>query len=293
MWGRLLTAMITPFDAAGNLDLAAAQRLATWLVDEQAHDGLVVNGTTGESPTLSDDEKDRLLEAVLAAVGDRASVVMGAGSFDTAETVERVRQANRQGAHGVMVVNPYYSRPSQEGLYQHFAAAAAASEVPVMLYNIASRSAVNLETPTLERLTRVARIGAVKEASGNLVQIAEACALSGPNFVVYSGDDGLTLPALAVGAVGVVSVAGHVAGPEIAAMIDAFAAGDLVRARTLHARLLPLIKALFACPNPVPVKTLLAEVGGWSPTVRLPMVPLNDAERGPLLATWAAFRSHA
>jgi len=285
--------MITPFDASGGLDLSTTRRLAAWLVDEQDHDGLVIAGTTGESPTLSDDEKDALLDAVLDEVGDRAAIIMGAGTFDTAETVARVRRANQLGACGVMVVNPYYSRPNQEGLYAHFAAAAESSQVPVMIYNIASRSAVNLETPTLIRLMQIARIGAVKEASGSLVQISEACAAAPVGFSVYCGDDALTLPALSVGACGVISVAGHVAGPEIAAMVDAFAAGNHARAQALHYRLLPLISALFACPNPVPVKHVLAQRGFGNGSVRLPLVPLEEAESRALATASAVFTTMA
>ncbi|MCO5297643.1 MAG: 4-hydroxy-tetrahydrodipicolinate synthase [Fimbriimonadaceae bacterium] len=289
-WGRLLTAMLTPFGKDGKVDFKEAARLAVYLVDEQRNDGLVVNGTTGESPTLREDEKFRLLETVLGAVGDRAAVLFGSGTYNTEESIHLTREAERRGAHGIMLVNPYYNRPGQNGLYAHFSTIAAETGLPVMLYNIQPRSAINLETPTLMRLARIPNIVAVKEASGNLGQISEVCAQKPEGFRVYSGDDGLTLPMLSLGAHGVVSVAGHVVGDSIAEMIDAFA-DDPGRSQALHHRLSPVFKALFSAPSPVPVKYATSLRGFQCDRVRLPLVPLDESERRLVEAALSAFQS--
>jgi 4-hydroxy-tetrahydrodipicolinate synthase len=276
-WGRLLTAMASPFQE-GRLNEAEAARLAAYLVDEQSNDGIVVNGTTGESPTLGHEEKFRLLEIVLDAVGDRAAVLFGAGTYNTAESIELAREAERKGAHGVMLVNPYYNRPGQEGLYAHFSAVAKETGLPVLLYNIQPRSAINLETPTLLRLAEIPNVVAVKEASGNIAQVSDVCRQAPAGFRVYSGDDGLTLPMLSLGAYGVVSVAGHVVGREIAEMVRVFAANP-ARAAEIHHRISPLTKALFSAPNPVPVKYALSRLGFDTEEVRLPLVNLSPAEK--------------
>ena len=278
-WGRLLTAMVTPFAAGGEVDLPAARRLAAHLVDFQRNDGLVVNGTTGESPTLKHDEKLRLLDAVLEEVGDRAAVLFGASTFDTAESVALTREGSEVGSHGIMAVSPYYSKPGQRGLEAHFRAIADATELPVLLYNIQPRSAINLETPTLLRLAEIENVVGVKEASGNVMQIQEVCAAVPDGFRVYSGDDFLTLPILSVGGHGVVSVAGHVVGDRIADMLDAWFALDPGEAARAHLALLPAYRACFAAPNPVPVKHLLAQRGFGDGSVRLPLVPVDEAER--------------
>lgn len=277
-WGRLLTAMISPFTAGGALDLPTARRVAAYLVDVQKNDGLVINGTTGESPTLAHDEKLALLDAVLDEVGDRAAVLFGASTNDTAESIALTREATAHRAHGIMAVNPYYSKPGQRGLEAHFRAIADATELPVLLYNIAPRSAINLETATLLRLAEVPNIVGVKEASGNILQIQDVIAAAPESFRVYSGDDFLTLPVMALGGHGVVSVAGHVVGDRIRALIEAFLAGDLKTAAQLNAGLLPAYRACFAAPNPVPVKHLLAKRGLGDGSVRLPLVPLDAAE---------------
>jgi len=281
-WGRLLTAMLTPFSADGSVNYAEAARLAAWLVDSQQNDGLVISGTTGESPTLSETEKLLLLETVLEAVGDRAAVVFGAGTYDTAESIHLTRQAEARGAHGIMLVNPYYSRPGQAGLFAHFSAIAKETSLPVMIYNIPPRSAINLETPTLLRLAEIPNIVAVKEASGNMGQISEVCAMVPEGFRVYSGDDGLTLPVLSVGGYGIVSVAGHVAGAEIKQMIEAFPT-DPAKANRLNRRMLPLVRALFSCPSPVPVKFATSLCGFDCRRVRLPLVELTEAEQAPVI----------
>lgn len=277
-WGRLITAMLTPFAEDGSVAYAEAARLAKWLVEVQRNDGLVVSGTTGESPTLEEDEKLRLLDTVLEAVGDTASVIFGAGTYNTAESIRLAKAAERAGAHGAMLVNPYYSRPGQEGLYAHFAAVAESVSLRVMLYNIQGRSAINLETPTLMRLTEVANIVAVKEASGNIGQIGDVCASVPDGFRVYCGDDALTLPALALGAHGVVSVAGHVLGRQIKEMIERFPS-DWPEALRLHREMLRPTRALFQYPNPVPVKFALSLRGFACESVRLPLVVLDEHQK--------------
>lgn len=273
-WGRLLTAVLTPFDPELRVDEAEFQRICAYLVDDQRNDGLVVAGTTGESPTLSEAEKLSLLELALEAVGDRAAIIFGAGTYNTAESCHMTREAERRGAHGIMLVNPYYNRPGQEGLYAHFSTVAGETGLPVLLYNIQPRSSINLETETLLRLAEIPNIVGVKEASGNVPQISEVCARVPAGFRVYSGDDGLTLPILSLGGYGLVSVAAHVVGRELAEMIDCFAANP-ARALQLHRRLAPVIQHLFRWPSPVPVKYALSLRGFDCERVRLPLVALG------------------
>ena len=281
-WGRLLTAMLTPFKADGTVNYDEVARIATHLVDSQKNDGIVVNGTTGESPTLSDEEKLKLLQVTLDTVGDRAAVIFGAGTYNTAESVEMSKKGTKLGAHGIMVVNPYYNRPGQAGLLAHFQAVAESTDLPVMVYNIQPRSAINLETPTLLKLIeRCSNVVAVKEASGMVPQIAEVCATAPAGFRVYSGDDALTLPVLSVGGYGLVSVAAHIIGAELKAMIEAFYA-DPVRASEIGKQLQPVIKALFSQPSPVPVKYALSTRGFDCESVRLPLVALTSEEKRQL-----------
>jgi 4-hydroxy-tetrahydrodipicolinate synthase len=288
-WGRLLTAMLTPFQKDGTVNYKEAARIAAHLVDEQKNDGLVVSGTTGESPTLTDEEKLSLLTAVLDAVGDRAAVVFGAGTYDTAHSIHLAKEAERRGAHGVMLVNPYYSKPGQAGLYAHFKAVANETGLPVMLYNIMPRSAINLETPTLLRLIAdVQNIVAVKEASGSLAQITEVCAKSPKDFRVYSGDDGLTLPVMAVGGHGLVSVAAHVAGQELKTVIEK-AGTDLKAAQAANDRLVDLVKAVFSAPSPTPIKYMLSLNGFDCEDVRLPLVKLDEAQKAVVQAAFKPF----
>ncbi len=277
-WGRLLTAMVTPFDSEGEVDYGEVARLAAYLVDDQKNDGLVVSGTTAESPTLSPEEKLRILETVLAAVGDRAAVVFGAGSYDTRESVHMAVEAEKRGAHGLMIVSPYYSKPGQEGLYAHFTTVAKAVGLPVMVYNIKPRASINIETPTLLRLAGVPNIVAVKEASGDMNQISDVCAAAPEGFRVYSGDDGLALATLAVGGCGLVSVAAHVVGPQIKQMMAA-AKSDLRKATEIHQCLLPAFRAIFSAPSPTPVKYALSLRGFDCESVRLPLVTLDDAQK--------------
>lgn len=240
-FGRVLTAMATPFDADGALDLKRAQELAEHLV-ELGNDGLVVNGTTGESPTTTDAEKAELVRVVVAAVGDRATIVAGAGTNNTAHSIEQAKQAEEAGAHGLLVVTPYYSRPSQAGLYAHFTTVADSSDLPVMLYDIPPRSVVPIEVDTLLRLAEHPRIVAVKDAKGDLIAGSEV--IANTQLAYYSGDDGLNLPWISVGATGVVSVIGHVVAGRIRAMIEAYETGDISTARTNHRGMLPVLRAM-------------------------------------------------
>src|SRR3569833_3566124 len=235
-FGRLITAMVTPFRADGSLDIDGAARLATHLVDEQEHDGLVINGTTGESPTTTDAEKDAVLRAVVEAAGDRASGVAGAGTNDTRHTAELARAAEKAGADGLLVVTPYYSKPPQAGLLHHFRAVADSSGLPVMLYDIPGRSGTAIEPETLCHLAEHERIIAVKDAKGDLGETAWVLRRTG--LVYYSGEDKLTLPLMSVGAVGVVGVPTHVFGPKTKEMILAYESGDVVRAEELHSLIL-------------------------------------------------------
>jgi 4-hydroxy-tetrahydrodipicolinate synthase len=277
-FGQVITAMVTPMDRTLAVDYDRAAVLAKRLVDS-ASDGLVVCGTTGEAPTLTDDEKIRLFRTVREAVGPRAKVIAGTGTYDTAHSVHLTREAERAGCDGVLLVNPYYNKPSQEGLYRHFKTVAESTSLPVMLYNIQGRTSVNCEPATIARLAEVPNIVAVKEASGSLDQMSQIRKITPPEFYLYSGDDSLTLPLLAVGGTGVVSVASHLAGREIKAMIQAYQAGDIRQAQTLHFRLWPLFKVLFITTNPVPVKAALALSGFDVGSLRLPLVDATAKER--------------
>ena len=280
-WGRLLTAMVTPFDSSLAVNYAEARRIAKHLVDDQKNDGIVVSGTTGESPTLSDVEKLTLLEHVIDEVGDRAAVVFGAGTYNTAESVHLAQEGEKRGADGVMFVNPYYSRPGQAGLVAHFTACANAVSVPVMLYNIMPRSAINLETPGLLELAKIPNVAAVKEASGNLAQISEVIRSKSEGFRVYSGDDALTLPIMALGGHGLVSVVSHICGAAYKEIIECFESNP-ARARELHHQFEPVVKAIFSQPSPVPIKYALSLRGFDCERVRLPLVQLTSEEKAKL-----------
>ncbi len=289
-FGRVLTAMVTPFSADGSVDLPLAARLAEHLVNAGS-DGLVVCGTTGESPTLSWDEQHALLATLKGSLAGRAKLIAGSGSNCTAEAVEATREAAALGADGALVVVPYYNKPPQEGLEAHFrAVAAAAPALPLMLYNIPGRTGTSLEAATVARLLDCPNVVSYKAASGSTDEVSALRALCGDRLAIYSGDDALTLPMLAVGAVGVVSVASHLVGPQISALIQAFFEGDLAGALALHEQLLPLCKALFCTTNPIPVKAAL-ELRGWPVGApRLPLLSANAAVRQRLSETLAALR---
>ena len=274
-FGRLLTAMVTPFTPDGELDLPRAQDLALRLLD-QGTEALVVCGTTGESPTVFYDDKIRLFEAVLEAVSGSAPVIANAGDNCTDDSVEFAQQVVKLGVDAVMAVVPYYNKPPQEGLYRHFGAIASAVDVPVILYNIPGRSVVNLEAATTLRLAAdFENIVAVKEASSNLTQIASIIDGSPVGFEVLSGNDEDTLPMMGLGATGVISVASHVAGPQLAEMLAAQAGGDHTRALKIHLELMPLFKALFMTANPIMVKKALELVGFPVGDCRLPLIPAS------------------
>ena len=281
-FGRLLTAMVTPFTASGELDLPRAQELALRLLD-QGSEALVICGTTGESPTVYYDDKMRLFEAVLEAVDGSAPVIANAGDNCTDDSVAFAQKVVRLGVDGVMAVVPYYNKPPQEGLYRHFAAIATAVDVPVILYNIPGRSVVNLEAATTLRLAAdFENIVAVKEASSNLTQIAAIIDGAPLGFEVLSGNDEDTLPMMGLGATGVISVASHVAGPQLAEMLASQATGDHTRALKIHLELMPLFKALFMTANPIMVKKALELTGFAVGECRLPLIPATDAQTAEL-----------
>jgi len=275
-FGRLLTAMVTPFAKDGSLDIDQAKRLATALLDSGT-EGLVVCGTTGESPALSNREKLAMLEAAVEVAHARgATVIAGTTTYNTAESIELSREAAQLGVDGILGTVPYYNNPPQEGLFQHFRAIANAVEIPVILYNIPSRSPRNMEAATTLRLAReVSNIAGVKEASANFKQIGEIIAGAPEGFRVWSGNDGDTLTMLALGAYGVVSVASHLVGSQISDMIAAFSAGDTTRAAGLHHQLMPLIDSLFVTTSPIPLKYALGRVGLPVGETRLPLVPID------------------
>ena len=269
-FGRVLTAMITPFTPDGALDVDGAQRLATHLVDEGGNDGLVISGTTGESPTTTDEEKDRLLRAVVEAVGDRAAVVAGVGTNDTAHTVHLAQAAEKAGAQGLLVVSPYYSKPPQAGLLAHFRAVADSSGLPCMLYDIPGRTGVPIETETLVALAEHPRIAAVKDAKGDLE--ASAWVLARTDLAYYSGDDKMTLPLLSIGGIGVVGVPTHVVGVRTGEMIAAYEAGEVGKALALHREMLPVYTGFFRTQGVILTKAALRLLGLPGGPVRPPLV---------------------
>lgn len=280
-FGQVITAMATPFDANGEIDFQATTNLVEHLINNGS-DGIVVAGTTGESPTLSTDEKVALFVHVVTVADGRAKIIAGTGSNNTRASVALTRQAEQAGVDGIMLVTPYYNKPSQEGMYRHFEAIANATTLPVMLYNIPGRSVVNLSVDTIVRLSLIDNITCVKEASGDLDAASEIIERTSSDFAVYSGDDSLTLPMLSVGGTGIVSVAAHIIGNEMQEMIKLFRTGDTVGAAALHRKLLPTMKALFAAPSPSPVKAALNLSGVPVGGVRLPMLALTEEETATL-----------
>ncbi|MCP3739149.1 4-hydroxy-tetrahydrodipicolinate synthase [Rossellomorea sp. BNER] len=270
--------MVTPFDHKGNIDFQKTTQLVEFLINNGT-DSLVVAGTTGESPTLSSEEKLALFRQVVKAVDGRIPVIAGTGSNNTYASIELTKKAEQTGVDAIMVVAPYYNKPSQRGMYEHFKSIAAATSLPVMLYNVPGRTAVNISADTIIELSKIDNIVAVKEASGDLDAITEIISNTDEDFLLYSGDDALTLPILSVGGVGIVSVASHVVGNEIQEMVKAFLEGELTKAAKLHQSLLPLMKGLFSAPSPTPVKTALQMNGFDVGSVRLPLIPLTEEER--------------
>lgn len=275
---RLLTAMITPYDDNLQVDYAKAAELAEYLVNNGT-EGIVVSGTTGEAPVLSDEEKINLFEAVINKINKRVPVWAGTGSNDTRHTIELSREAEKAGADGVMLVCPYYNKPSQEGLYLHFKQIAEAVALPVLLYNIPGRTGINLLPETVVRLAEIDNIVAIKEASGNLDQVSALISSLPEKMLVYSGDDSLTLPMMALGAQGIVSIASHLVGNQMREMLDAFLTGDVKRAASLHIQLFPIFKGLFITSNPVPLKEALNQLGMNVGGLRPPLAEANESEK--------------
>ncbi len=283
-FGKVLTAMVTPFSQDGEVDYGVAEALANHLVSHGS-DGLVICGTTGESPTLTWEEEYQLFKCVQQAVAGRAQVLAGTGSNSTEEAILATRKAYQLRLDGTLQVVPYYNRPPQEGLFQHFEQIAqAVPDLPLMLYNIPGRTGCNLEVETIVRLADIPNIVAIKEASGSLDQASQIRSQTAPEFGIYSGDDSLTLPMLSIGGSGVVSVASHLVGDQIQAMVNAYETGQPHLATEIHLKLLPLFKALFLTTNPIPVKLALALQGWAVGTVRLPLCYPDDLMRQRLEA---------
>jgi 4-hydroxy-tetrahydrodipicolinate synthase len=289
------TALVTPFTSAGAVDEAAVRRLAKRQVDAGIH-FLVPCGTTGEAPTLSAAERRRVVELVVDEVAGRVPVLAGAGGYDTREVAESAREMQAAGASGLLSVTPYYNKPTPEGLYRHYQAIAEATPLPIVVYNVPGRTGCNVDPTTLARLATIPHVVAVKEASGNMTQICEVLKAVPSEFVVLSGDDALTLPAMAVGARGIVSVASNELPAEMAQLVEAAENGDFAFAREIHTRLVPLMLANFAESNPIPVKAVMAQMGLLEEHYRLPMVPPRAETREKLkrvLASVAPAAVHA
>ncbi|WP_146549312.1 4-hydroxy-tetrahydrodipicolinate synthase [Rummeliibacillus suwonensis] len=286
--GSIATAMITPFREDGSIHFEMVSDVVEHLI-ANGTDSIVVCGTTGESPTLSHDEKVALIRFVVKTVHNRVTVIAGTGSNNTQASIDLTNEAEVAGADGIMLVAPYYNKPSQRGMYEHFAAIAQSTTLPIMLYNIPGRSIVNIQPQTVLQLSKIPNIRIVKEASGNLDQMTEILAGAPDGFTVYSGDDGLTLPLLSIGGAGVVSVAAHVVGNDMQKMVKAFKEGRHEEAASIHQALLPLIRALFATPNPSTVKYALTKLGIGSEYVRSPITLLTDEEKSAFDDVWQEY----
>ena len=273
--GRLITAMVTPFDSRGKVDYAQAKKLALALIQSGSH-GVVISGTTGESSTLTHEEKLRLFSEIKATVGNQGTVIAGTGNYNTAESIELTKEAEKIGVDGCLLVVPYYNKPTQEGLYQHFKAIAGGTNLPCILYNVPSRTITDLSPEIVIRLSQIDNIIGVKEASGKLESIARIIDNARAGFLVYSGNDSETLPILGIGGYGVISVASHLIGAQIREMIESYLRGKVQEAAATHRRLLPLVNALFVVSNPVPLKYALNKVGFAVGTPRLPLTELDE-----------------
>jgi len=274
---RIMTAMVTPMNETLEVNYSEAKRLAVYLA-EHGSDGIVVSGTTGESPTISAEEKLELFQVVKKAVGPKTTVIAGVGSNSTAASVDLARRAQDTGVDGIMAVVPYYNKPSQEGMYQHFRTIAEATSLPLMVYNVPGRTSANLLPETVRRLSEIPNVTALKEAAGSMDQVSELKRLLPEDFAIYSGDDTLTLPMLALGCEGIISVAAHIVGDEMKSMIEAWFSGDVKTALQWHLKLMPMFKGIFVTTNPVPVKYLLKHVGINAGGVRLPLVNATPEE---------------
>lgn len=279
--GRVLTAMVTPFDGANNVDYEQAKRLALALLDSGS-DGVVVSGTTGESPTLSKEEKIRLISEVKSVVEDRGVVVAGTGSNNTAESIKLTQEAEKAGADGALLVVPYYNKPTQDGLFQHFKMIVEGTSLPCILYNVPGRTVANLAADTTIRLSTIGNVVGVKEASGNLEQIGRIIESTDDDFLVYSGEDSDTLPIMALGGYGVISVVSHLVGRQFSEMIERFCSGDAQAAARIHRHLLPLMKTLFVVSNPSPIKYALSLAGFPVGGPRLPLVEPDEKSKAQI-----------
>ncbi len=283
-----IVAMVTPF-RNGKIDEPKVKELVELHV-KNGTDAIVPCGTTGESPTLSHDEHHHMVELTIAAAAGRIPIIAGTGSNSTAEAIGLTKHAEKAGAQGALVVNPYYNKPTQDGLYQHFRAVAESTSLPILVYNIQGRTGVNIETPTMERLVRDCKnIVGVKEASGSLDQMSQVILACGPDFAVISGDDNITLPLLAIGGKGVISVIANIVPRETSEMVHAALDGDWKRARELHYKLFPLARAAFLETNPIPIKEAMAMAGMLEPEFRLPMCRMSDANRQKLRAILSTY----
>lgn len=287
--GYIGTAMVTPFSESGYIDYDLTETLIEHLI-ATGTDSLIVCGTTGESPTLNHEEKSNLFKYAIEIVNKRIPVIAGTGTFNTAETVKLTRQAESLGADGIMLVTPYYNKPDQKGIVAHFSHIADETNLPIMLYNIPGRSAVNMQAETVIELSKIKNIRAVKEASGSLDQISNIISGTDKGFKVYSGDDALTLPVLSVGGDGVISVASHIVGSEMQQMMNAFKLGDTNKAAEMHRTLLPLFQAIFSAPNPVPIKYALKKIGINTGGVRMPLTEFGR-ESATFDAIWNEFKN--
>lgn len=278
-FGRLITAMVTPFDENLQVDWNQVKRLIDYLIEEQGSDALVICGTTGEAPTLSDDEKIRMFEAALQYAGGRCKIIAGTGSNSTQSTITLTQEAERIGVDGILLVAPYYNRPSQEGLYQHFKTVAEHTKLPIMLYNVPHRTGINIAPETTIRLAQLSNIVATKEAVSDFGQLSQIISGTTDDFKVYSGDDILTLPALAIGCHGIVSVAAHVVGNEMKSMIDQYLSGEVQLAALTHLQLHEKFSGLFIAPSPAPTKYVLQQRGIQTGSVRLPLMDLTEEDQ--------------
>ena len=287
-FGTVITAMLTPMDTNGAVDYDKAQLLADYLLNNGS-DALVISGTTGEAPTLSKDEKLKLFSAIHEVTKGRAPMIAGTSTYDTAASIELSKKAESLGADALLAVTPYYNKPPQEGVYRHFKAIAESVSVPIILYNVPSRTNVNLLPETVTRLAEIDNIVALKEASGDLDQVAKIRKVTPADFILYSGDDGLTLPMLKLGAKGIISVAGHMVGNQIKEMINCFERGDIAQAEQLHQRYLPVFQKIFICANPIPLKYCMDKMGLPAGPCRLPLCEADIAAQTELNALLKEF----
>ncbi len=287
--GRLITAMVTPFNARGEVDYKQAQKLARALIDSGS-DGLVITGTTGERPTVTDQEQLKLFSTVRDAIGNKGTIIAGTGGNCTRESIAITREAEKLGVDAALLIVPYYNKPTQEGMYQHFAAIAESTGLPCILYNVPARTVTNLAPETALRLSRIKNVVGIKEASGNMEQVAKIIQGAPKNFLVWSGNDGDTFPIMAMGGYGIISVASHLVGKQIKEMIGHVVRGNMKEAAAIHLNLLPLINALFIVSNPIPVKHALNHVGFRVGQPRLPLTEADDKSKAAIEATLKNYR---